>query len=83
MTINLEEYKDNLKSKVIVGELTAIIQIIDFTIAFLKIYDYYAPVKDLSMHLTDSRTILEIHRNNHENKLNEAKEEKIKETSGT
>lgn len=75
MTTDLAEYKDQLKSKVIVGELTAIIQIIDFTIAFLKIYAYYAPVKDLSTHLTDSRTILEIHLNNHRNKVNDTNKE--------
>lgn len=84
MTIDLAEYKDNLKSKVIVGELTAIIQILDFTIAFLKIYDYYAPIKDLLMHLKDSRTIIEIHKNNHEAKVNEkAKEEKNKDVSNS
>lgn len=75
MTIDLAEYKDNLKSKVIVGELTAIIQIIDFTIKFLTIYEYYAPVKDLLTHIKDSRTILEIHLNNHRNKVNEADKE--------
>lgn len=71
MTIDLVEYKDNLKSKVIVGELTAIIQILDFTIKFLEIYTYYAPVKDVLSHIKDSRTILEIHLNNHRNKVNE------------
>jgi len=76
MTINLEEYKDNLKSKVIVGELTAIIQILDFTIKFLTIYEYYAPIKDLLSHIKDTRTILEIHLNNHRNKLDDTKEEK-------
>jgi hypothetical protein len=76
MTIDLAEYKDNLKSKVIVGELTAVIQILDFTIKFLDIYSYYAPVKDLLSHIKDSRTILEIHLNNHKAKLNDTKEEK-------
>jgi hypothetical protein len=76
MTIDLAEYKDNLKSKIIVGELTAIIQILDFTIKFLEIYAYYAPVKDLMTHIKDSRTILEIHLNNHRNKLDDTKEEK-------
>lgn len=69
MTIDLAEYKDNLKSKVIVGELTAIIQILEFTHKFLEIYNYYAPVKDLISHIKDSRTIIEIHRNNHESKI--------------
>jgi hypothetical protein len=75
MTIDLAEYKDNLKSKVIVGELTAIIQILDFTIKFLDIYSYYAPVKDLLSQIKDSRTIIEIHRNNHEAKVKGAEDE--------
>jgi hypothetical protein len=73
--IDLKEYKDQLKSKVIVGELTAIIQILDFTSQFLELYSYYAPVKDLASQIKDSKTILEIHLNNHRNKLNENQEE--------
>jgi hypothetical protein len=75
LAIDLKEYKDNLKSKVIVGELTAIIQILDFTTAFLDLYLYYAPIKDLASQIKDSKMILEIHLNNHRNKLNENPEE--------
>lgn len=75
MTIDLKEYKDQLKSKVIVGELTSVVQILDFTIKFLDLYNYYAPVKDIVIQLKDTKTILDIHLNNHKNKIKEGTSE--------
>lgn len=71
--IKLSDYKDNIKSKTIVEELTHILHILNFTLDGLTQFNYYSPVKDLTNELKNAKIILEIHKNNHERKLDENK----------
>jgi len=71
--IKLSDYKDSIKSKTIVEELTHVLQILNLTLEGLNKFNYYSPVKDLTSELKDAKIILEIHKNNHERKLDENK----------
>lgn len=70
-TINLEKYKNIQQSKDIIHDLSQIIQILTLANRGLRGFYYYGPVKDLLVNLKDCKTILEIHKNHHENLIKE------------
>lgn len=65
MPVSLSEYKKSKRSQVIVEELEAVLSIVRLTIKGLRLFRYYSPVQDILRQLHDSKTILEIHLNNH------------------
>lgn len=63
--INLAEYKNLKKSKLIVSELRMVLRILNLAVRGLKGFHYYSPVKDLLPHIKDCKTIIEVHYNHH------------------
>jgi hypothetical protein len=61
--ISLEDIKQSKKSKVIAEELDICINILRLTIKGLRLFRYYSPIQDLLPQLQDTKTILEIHKN--------------------
>lgn len=70
MAVDLSEYKKAKRSETIVDELEAVLGIVRLTIKGLKLFRYYSPVQDILRQLYDSKTILEIHLNNHKQIVN-------------
>ena len=69
MMTNLSDYKDRKRAEHIVEELEAVLVIIRLTMKGLKLFKYYSPVQDILSQMRDSKTILEIHLNNHKQML--------------
>ena len=66
---NLSDYKDKKRVEFIIEELEAVLAIIRLAMKGLKLFKYYSPVQDILNQMRDSKTILEIHLNNHKQML--------------
>lgn len=65
MAVDLTAYKKAKRSETIVEELEAVLNIVRLTVKGLRLFRYYSPVQDILKQLNDSKTIIEIHLNNH------------------
>ena len=63
---NLNDYKNLRRSKMIVLELKAAIRILNLSLRGLKEFQHYTPIKELMLSIKDCLTILEIHKNHHQ-----------------
>lgn len=65
LPVDLDQYKKLKTSEKVVADLESILQIIKKTAKDLKQFHYYSDVRDILHQMYDSKTVLEIHRNNH------------------